>query len=95
MVQGQPRQIVCELLSQKYPTQKKGWLSGLKWESICVASIEALSSNSGTAKKKKKKILGLGVVAHTCHPSFSGGEERIAVPGQLGQKHKTVSEKTN
>jgi hypothetical protein len=28
MVQSQLGQIVCETLSQKYPTQKKGWKSG-------------------------------------------------------------------
>jgi hypothetical protein len=27
-VQGQPRQVVHEALSQKYPSQKKGWWSG-------------------------------------------------------------------
>jgi hypothetical protein len=28
MVQGQPWQIICETLSQKYSIQKKGWQSG-------------------------------------------------------------------
>jgi hypothetical protein len=45
-VQSQPGQIANKTLSQKYPTQKKGWQSGSN------AECEALSSNPGTAKKK-------------------------------------------
>jgi hypothetical protein len=33
-VQGQPWQIVCEILSRKYPTTKKGRQSGLRLECL-------------------------------------------------------------
>jgi hypothetical protein len=50
VVISQPRQIVCETLSQKYPTQNR---AGGVVE--CLSSkCEALSSNPSTAKKKKK-----------------------------------------
>jgi hypothetical protein len=50
VVQSQPRQIVCETLSQKNPSQKKGLVEWLK--------VEALSTNSKLQyhKKKKKKF---------------------------------------
>jgi hypothetical protein len=46
MVQSQPRQIVCETLSQKYPSQN-GLVEWLK--------VKALSSSPGIAKRKKKE----------------------------------------
>jgi hypothetical protein len=51
-VQSQLGQIVHETLSQKNPTQKKGWQSGSRCR---------LSSNRSTAKereKKKREFLG-------------------------------------
>jgi hypothetical protein len=46
MVQSQPRQIDCETLSQKYPSQERA--GGV------AQGDGALSSSSSTAKKKKK-----------------------------------------
>jgi hypothetical protein len=45
MVENQPGQIVCEILSRKYPWQK-GMAEWLK--------VKALSSSSNTTKKKQK-----------------------------------------
>jgi hypothetical protein len=48
-VQSQPRQIVCETLSRKHPSQK-GLAECLK--------VKALSSSPSTVKKKKSHSLG-------------------------------------
>jgi hypothetical protein len=45
VVQSQSRQIVCKTLSQKHPTQKKGWWSG----SRCRPSVQI-----PVLQKKKK-----------------------------------------
>jgi hypothetical protein len=48
----QPREIVCETLSQKYPTQSRTGRLG------CLPNKhEAMSSSSSTTKKTKKKFL--------------------------------------
>jgi hypothetical protein len=46
MGQSQPGQIVCETLSPKYPSQKKGWWSG----SRCRPRVQ-----TPVVKKRKKK----------------------------------------
>jgi hypothetical protein len=56
MVQGQPGQTIPEIISRKYPTQKKGWWSGSQWYNDCLAKVrpskhEAPSSNANTTKK--------------------------------------------
>jgi hypothetical protein len=55
MVHSQPRQIVCEILSQKYPTQNRA--GGVAQAVLCLPSKnEALSSNPSTARKNDKQI---------------------------------------
>jgi hypothetical protein len=58
VVQSQPREIVHETPSQKYPTQKR---AGAVPQGVeCQPSKrEALSSNPSTTKKKKKVMDGL------------------------------------
>jgi hypothetical protein len=51
VVQSQSRQIVCETLSQKCPSQK-GLAEWLK--------VKAMSSSSSTAKKEKEKKKRVG-----------------------------------
>jgi hypothetical protein len=53
---GQPRQIVCKTLSQKYPIRKRD--GGVVQVVECLHSkYEALSTNFSTTKKiKTKKI---------------------------------------
>jgi hypothetical protein len=67
VVQSQPRQIVLETFSRKYPSQK-GLAEWLK--------VKVLGSSPGTEKKKKKD---LGVVANIYNLSTqeakSGGSE--------------------
>jgi hypothetical protein len=48
----QPRQTVCETLSQKYPTQKSGRVAQV---AEGLPSKQALSLNAGTRKNKKGK----------------------------------------
>jgi hypothetical protein len=54
VVQSQPRQIVLETLSRKYPSQKRA--GGMAQVVACLPSKgEALSLNPSAAKKKKKR----------------------------------------
>jgi hypothetical protein len=58
----------------------------LKWQSACLASVEALSSNSSTSKSTRKKKKNkrkskemqnwLGVVVHICN-SGEGGKRNM------------------
>jgi hypothetical protein len=50
-VQGQPWQIVCETLSQKYPTQKRAGGVAQVLERL-PSKCKTLSLNSSTTKKK-------------------------------------------
>jgi hypothetical protein len=54
MVQSQPGQILHKTLSQNKTSQKKGWWSGSSSKGALLSKCEALSSNPGAAKKKKK-----------------------------------------
>jgi hypothetical protein len=56
MVQGQPGQILCQTLSQKYPTHihKKGLAEQLKWKSVYIAH-EALSSTTSEHERQREK----------------------------------------
>jgi hypothetical protein len=54
MVRSQPRQIVLETISQKYPTQNRAGGVTQVVEHL-PHKCEALSSNPSTAKKEKKK----------------------------------------
>jgi hypothetical protein len=60
---GQPRQIVCEILSWKEPTQKKYWWSVQVVERL-PSKCEVPNSNPSTAKNQKtkhnKKIINFG-----------------------------------
>jgi hypothetical protein len=40
VIQSQPRQIVREILSQRHPSQKKGWRSSSSSKSACLASMK-------------------------------------------------------
>jgi hypothetical protein len=53
-VQSQLGQIVCENLSQKFPTQNRAdeWP---KWSRACLANLSSNPSTTTTTKKKKKK----------------------------------------
>jgi hypothetical protein len=73
-VQGQPRQIVQETLSQKYPTHKR--TSGVTQAVEQLPSKhEALSSNSSTTKKKEslqesQPYFPLGLLHHQAAFSY-------------------------
>jgi hypothetical protein len=49
---GQPRQIIQETQSQKYPTQ--GW-DVIRWYSTCLACVRSWVRSQHQKRKKKKK----------------------------------------
>jgi hypothetical protein len=51
-VQSQPGRIVCEILSRKYPTQKRA--DGVAKVVACLPSKCEFKSNPSTTKKQKK-----------------------------------------
>jgi hypothetical protein len=81
---------------RRYLEQKKrGPGSGVKHLN---STPEALSSNTGITRKKKKKVfIKLGVMARPVIPAlitWEAGIKRIGVQGQLGLHIETLSEQT-
>jgi hypothetical protein len=72
-VQGQPRQIVCETLSQKEQITKKGWWSGSRCRHW------APHTQKKALHRKRKSIVILSLLGQSGQPStlppFSKGEE--------------------
>jgi hypothetical protein len=67
-VQGQPEQIVCKILSQKCPKQKRAGGVAQVVEHL-PSRCEVLNSNPKDCQKKKKASSGMMV--SVCTPSYS------------------------
>jgi hypothetical protein len=65
MVQSQPGQIVCKILSRKKKkSQKKGGMT------------QGQPQYHKKKKERKEKHCGQAPVAHACNPSYSGGRNQ-------------------
>jgi hypothetical protein len=63
-VRSQPRQIVSETLSWKYPSQKKSWQSGSRWRLWVQAPVPQ-------KKRKKEKVIAIACYFHAFSPVSS------------------------